>query len=96
MTNLGAAMQLDGAQTPGSSIAVAATTVRGSESFGMICSAFDLGWAEAADGKAVRLPQDMRLGTPLHSAAPEVSNELLKVLCLLQPLLCIAAAACKM
>ena len=66
------AMQLEGAQMPGSSIAVAAATVRGSKSFGMICSAFDLGWADAANGQAVRLPQDMKLGTALHSEPPEV------------------------
>ncbi len=53
---------------------MAAATVRGSQSFGMICSAFDLGWAEAADGQAVRLPQDMKLGTALQSEPPEVST----------------------
>ena len=55
---------------------MAAATVRGSKSFGMICSAFDLGWAEAADGQAVRLPQDMKLGTALQSEPPEVSDSL--------------------
>ena len=68
------AMQLEGAQTPGSNITVAAVPVRGSKSFGMICSAFDLGWMEAANGQAVKLPHDMKLGAPLGSLVPEVSH----------------------
>ena len=63
---------MEGAETPGSNITVAAATVRGSKSFGMICSAHDLGWMESANGLAVKLPQDMKLGTPLDSEAPEV------------------------
>ena len=55
-------MQLEGSRTPGSDIAVAAATVRGSRSFGMICSAQDLGWMEAGNGLAVKLPQGMELG----------------------------------
>ena len=30
--------------------------VRGVESCGMLCSAYDLGWSSAADGAAVELP----------------------------------------
>ena len=65
-------MQLEGSWTPGSKIAVAAATVRGSKSFGMICSAQDLGWMEASNGLAVKLPQGMELGTVLGSEVPEV------------------------
>ena len=82
-------MQLEGAQTPGSNIAVAAATVRGSNSFGMICSAYDLGWMDAANGLAVRLPQDMKLGAPLDSTAPEVCGNIHQ-----HRWLCQAADAC--
>ncbi len=69
-------MQLEGAQTPGSNIAVDAAIVRGSKSFGMICSAYDLGWLDAANGLAVTLPQDTKLGAPLTSSAPEVCGNI--------------------
>ena len=82
-------MQLEGAQTCGSNIAVAAATVRGSKSFGMICSAYDLGWTDTPDGLAVRLPQDMKLGDPLNSTAPEVCGNVYQ-----HRWLCQAADAC--
>ena len=66
------ATQLEGAQTPGSSVAVAATTVRGSKSFGMICSAYDLGWMEEANGFAVELPLESEPGEPLENHPPKV------------------------
>ena len=33
-------------------------TLRGVESFGMLCSAFDIGWASKPDGLLVDLPAD--------------------------------------
>ena len=68
-------MQLEGSRTPGSDIVVAAATVRGSRSFGMICSAQDLGWMEAGNGFAVKLPQGMQLGTVLGPEVPEVCSK---------------------
>lgn len=35
---------------------VSTARVRGVESCGMLCSAYDLGWSSAADGAAVELP----------------------------------------
>ena len=81
-------MQLEGSRTPGSKIAVAAATVRGSRSFGMICSAQDLGWMEASNGLAVKLPQGMELGTVLGSEVPEVCSKPIPSSSLSPPSLC--------
>ena len=81
-------MQLEGTRTPGSKIAVAAATVRGSQSFGMICSAQDLGWMEASNGLAVKLPQGMELGTVLGSEVPEVHGKPIESSSPLPPSLC--------
>jgi len=54
---------LPGARLPGAEIKVA--TVRGVESHGMLCSARELGLAEAAEGLLV-LPQDAAVGTDVR------------------------------
>ena len=83
-------MQLEGSRTPGSDIAVAAATVRGSRSFGMICSAQDLGWMEAGNGLAVKLPQGMELGTVLGPDVPKVCSKPFQA-----AVACLPACACK-
>ncbi len=65
-------MQGDGVTTPGSGIQVSKATVRGVKSFGMICSAYDLGWMEEANGFAVELPQGMQPGDALEGTPLKV------------------------
>lgn len=65
-------MQEDGVITSGSAIQVSTATVRGVKSFGMICSAFDLGWMEEANGFAVELPLESEPGEALEAHPPKV------------------------
>ena len=65
-------MQGDGVTTSGSAIKVNTATVRGVKSFGMICSAYDLGWMEEANGFAVELPLDIEPGEVLEAHPPKV------------------------
>lgn len=48
--------------------------MRGVKSFGMICSAYDLGWMDEANGFAIELPQDMEAGAVLGGSPPKVSS----------------------
>ena len=64
--------QGDGASTSGSGQKVGIATVRGVKSFGMLCSAHDLGWSAEANGLAVTLPDSTRPGQALGDAPPEV------------------------
>jgi tRNA-binding EMAP/Myf-like protein len=63
--------------TPGTGIKVEPAELRGVKSFGMLCSALDLGWADAADGLAVDLPDSLTLskGDPAPATAPEVTTK---------------------
>jgi tRNA-binding EMAP/Myf-like protein len=67
-------MQGNGVTTAGSQIQVSTATVRGVKSFGMICSAHDLGWMEEANGFAVELPQEMEPGDALEGSPPKVQS----------------------
>lgn len=51
-----------GAVLPGG-FAIKASKIRGSESFGMICSAKELGLSEESDGSIMELPEDAPVGT---------------------------------
>ena len=46
--------------------------MRGVKSFGMLCSAHDLGWSAEANGLAVALPSGMQPGQALGDTPPEV------------------------
>ena len=74
----------DGVPTPGSGIAISKTSVRGVDSFGMLCSAHDIGWSEEADGKLVVMPDDAQPGDPCPAQPPKV--------CLTLPGLCMTHA----
>ena len=65
--------------TPGSGTEVGVATVRGVKSFGMLCSAHDLGWAAQANGLAVQLPPGMPAGQSLGDAPPKVQLPLMSV-----------------
>lgn len=49
---------------PGSAMRVEAAQVRGVDSSGMICSAYDLGWSEEAAGVPAFVPKSAALGSP--------------------------------
>lgn len=49
---------------PGSGTRVEAAAVRGVASGGMLCCAYDLGWADEDDGKPAYVPSDVLPGTP--------------------------------
>jgi hypothetical protein len=66
-------IQGDGVTTPGSKVKVGIATVRGTKSFGMICSAYDLGWMEEANGWAAELPESFEAGDALGASAPKVT-----------------------
>lgn len=44
--------------TTASGITIAPRTLKGVDSHGMLCSAFDIGWAKKADGQLVVLADD--------------------------------------
>lgn len=72
-----------GTTTPGSGIAIGKASVRGVDSFGMLCSAHDIGWSDKADGKLVIMPHHAQPGDACPSEPPDVSAPLLccTVLC---------------
>ena len=47
---------------PGSGMHIEEASVRGVASFGMLCSALDLGWISEADGVLVELPDNAVVG----------------------------------
>ena len=66
-------MQGEGIKVPGSGIMISKTAVRGVDSFGMLCSAHDIGWSAEADGVLVTMPDDAQPGDPCPDEAPQVS-----------------------
>jgi translation initiation factor 5B len=46
-----------GCVTPGSGIKIEKALLRGVDSHGMLCSAYDIGWTEEADGVLVQMPE---------------------------------------
>lgn len=67
-------LQPAGCTTPGSAIRVEAAQVRGVDSSGMICSAYDLGWAEEPDGTPAFVPRSAALGSPYPDEPFEVRS----------------------
>ena len=65
-------LQLPGSTTPGSSILVAVTLVRGVESGGMICSPADLGWDSSATSSPAAVPASLEVGDEAPASAPQV------------------------
>ena len=49
---------------------ISARDVRGVESSGMLCSAYDLGWADEPDEALVEMPLDFMPGDPCPSEMP--------------------------
>ena len=47
-----------GSTTPGSGMKIEKTALRGVDSHGMLCSAYDIGWTSEADGVLVQLPEE--------------------------------------
>eukprot|EP00884_Botryococcus_braunii_P012838 jgi/Botrbrau1/21555/Bobra.174_2s0055.2 len=60
-----------GCKTPGSGIVVQNAKVRGVDSAGMLCSAYDVGWVEAADGVLLELPSTFSPGTDCPTTPPQ-------------------------
>ena len=65
-------LQGEGITTPGSGIAISKTAVRGVDSFGMLCSAYDIGWSDEADGILVIMPDTAQPGEPCPAEPPQV------------------------
>ena len=61
-------------QVSGSGITISKTAVRGVDSFGMLCSAHDIGWSNEADGVLVIMPDDAQPGDPCPADAPKVTH----------------------
>ena len=61
-----------GAVLPGTGQKIEAATLRGVESHGMLCSAFDIGWSNSPDGVLVELPSSVSIGEKLSSQPPQV------------------------
>ena len=70
--------QGEGVKMPGSGITISKTAVRGVDSFGMLCSAHDIGWSSEADGVLVIMPDDAQPGDPCPAEAPKVTGWLCK------------------
>ena len=67
-------MQAEGVKVSGSGITISKTAVRGVDSFGMLCSAHDIGWSSEADGVLVIMPDDAQPGDPCPADAPKVTR----------------------
>lgn len=68
----GVVVQGEGVQVSGSGITIRKTAVRGVDSFGMLCSAHDIGWSDKADGVLVMMPDDAQPGDPCPPDPPKV------------------------
>ena len=66
------ALQGIGAQLAGSGLVIKKTAVRGVDSFGMLCSAHDIGWSDEADGILVEMPSSAEPGDPCPADPPKV------------------------
>jgi hypothetical protein len=61
-----------GCTTPGSGIKIERASLRGVDSFGMLCSAYDIGWVPEPDGVLAELPDDADVGEECPEEPPEV------------------------
>jgi len=61
-----------GITVPGSGITISKTAVRGVDSFGMLCSAHDIGWSDKADGVLVVMPDETQPGDACPADPPKV------------------------
>ena len=68
--------QAAGSTLPGTGMQIDEAKVRGVNSSGMLCSAFDLGWVAEADGVLVELPEHASIGKPCPSTAMKVLSSL--------------------
>ena len=66
-------MQGEGVKVSGPGTIISKTAVRGVDSFGMLCSAHDIGWSNEADGVLVTMPDDAQPGDPCPADAPKVT-----------------------
>ena len=57
---------------PGSGITISKTAVRGVDSFGMLCSAHDIGWSDTADCVLVVMPDESQPGEACPADIPKV------------------------
>ncbi len=57
---------------PGSGITISKTAVRGVDSFGMLCSAHDIGWSDKADGALIVMPDETQPGDACPAEPPKV------------------------
>lgn len=80
-------VQIDGCNTPGSGIAVQKTKVRGIESSGMLCSAYDVGWVGVADGVLLELPSTFSPGAVCPSSPAQV-NIMFNIVGIGDPIVC--------
>lgn len=69
----GVMVQGEGSTLSGSGITISKTAVRGVDSFGMLCSAHDIGWSTEADEVLVIMPDDAQPGDPCPADPPEVT-----------------------
>ncbi len=66
-----------GITVPGSGITISKTAVRGVDSFGMLCSAHDIGWSDKADGVLVVMPDESQPGDACPADPPKVAYHFL-------------------
>ncbi|KAK9830542.1 hypothetical protein WJX72_012372 [[Myrmecia] bisecta] len=59
-----------GCTTPGSGQKVTQASLRGVDSFGMLCSAFETGWADEPDGVLIEMPEDAQAGEDVPPVPP--------------------------
>ena len=64
-------MQPVGMTTPGSGLKIEKRNLKGVDSFGMLCSAHDIGWSGSSD-ELVVLPEETEVGAPCPDKAPKV------------------------
>lgn len=63
-----------GITVPGSGITISKTAVRGVDSFGMLCSAHDIGWSDKADGVLVVMPDETQPGDACPADPPKITT----------------------
>lgn len=61
---------------PGSGETIGKVSLRGVESQGMLCSAFDVGWSEEPDGVLIELPSSISEGDKISSQPVEVQSDI--------------------
>ena len=66
-------VQGEGVKVSGLGITISKAAVRGVDSFGMLCSAHDIGWSNEADGVLVIMPDDAQPGDPCPADPPKVT-----------------------